>query len=420
MVRKEIRRKCIGLSRQDSTANKYFKQLEDGRYTNIITFEQLDEGNEGLLENLFGEDFSEDDFDTYEEEKAPFDPESVRVTHKPMNIETIIKRIKYGEINLAPGFQRRAGIWNDIAQSRLIESVILRIPLPAFYIDASNDDRWSVVDGLQRLTALKRFVLDEELKLQGLEYFENLDRKTFSKLPRSYRRRIEETNLNCYLIEKQSPPEVKFNIFKRVNTGGLPLSPQELRHALNYGQATDFLQSLCNEPLFKKLVQIPSSKIKRMDDREFALGFLAFKLTDYREYPKRIGRDAFLNNTMEKLNALQPSSSLFNELTLDLRKSLSASERIFNDKAFRKISKVRPKKYPVNKALFETWSVSLSTLSDEELDFLCKNKHLVVDDFAELIDTDSEFSKAVSQAANKVSVRFERIEQLITHILGSY
>jgi Protein of unknown function DUF262 len=370
-------------------------------------------------ELINAEILDDDDSEIYEEDKAPFDPEAVRVTPKPMPIDSVLKRIKQGEIDLAPGFQRQAGIWNNVAQSRLIESIILRIPLPAFYIDATNDDKWSVIDGLQRLTTFKKFILDQNLRLTGLEYFSSLKDMVFDNLPRSYQRRIEEANLNLYLIEKGSPSEVTFNIFKRVNTGGLPLSPQELRHALNYGKATVFLEELSNISLFKELARIPESKIKRMDDREYILGFIAFKLTNYRNYPKNTGRDAFLNTAMKQLNSIEQNSNVFASLKNDLERSLYASKRVFGELAFRKISQISPKKYPANKALFEAWSVSLSNLTDLEINILCDHRKQLISDFEKLIDSDEEFSRSVSQAANSIAIRFRNIEQLISDTLKS-
>lgn len=88
--------------------------------------------------------------------KEPFDPTLIRVETKPLSMDLLISRIKNKEIDLMPDFQRKAGIWSDAAQSRLIESMLIRIPLPAFYMDASDEDEWLVVDGLQRLTGKTR------------------------------------------------------------------------------------------------------------------------------------------------------------------------------------------------------------------------------------------------------------------------
>ena len=121
----------------------------------------------------------------------PFDPTLIRIETKPSTINLLVARIKNAEIDFSTGFQRRSGIWSDAAQSQLIESMLIRIPIPAFYVDATDDDRWLVVDGLQRLTAINRFMVSNELKLTGLEFLTKLNGLTYENLPRNFQRRIE-------------------------------------------------------------------------------------------------------------------------------------------------------------------------------------------------------------------------------------
>lgn len=206
--------------------------------------------------------------DEEQDERVTFeyDPDKINIGTKEPTIEQLLRRIGEAALDLAPDFQRQANIWNPDAKSRLIESILIRIPLPAFYIDATNDDKWVVVDGLQRLSALKEFVIDKKLKLSGLEYLTNLEGKTYDELEPRYQRRILETQPTVYLIEKGTPIEVKYNIFKRINTGGIPLSNQELRHALNPGKANKLLQELATYPEFKKVIDLSRSKKIRMDD----------------------------------------------------------------------------------------------------------------------------------------------------------
>ncbi len=129
----------------------------------------------------------------------PFDPNLVRMETTQPTIDLVLQRIALNEIDLNPGFQRKGGIWNDTTQSRLIESILVRIPLPAFYFDATDDDKWLVVDGLQRLITLKRFVIDRSLRLKDMEFLTNLDGKRYDDLTRNIQRRINETQLQ--LIE---------------------------------------------------------------------------------------------------------------------------------------------------------------------------------------------------------------------------
>ena len=136
----------------------------------------------------------------------PFDPSQIRVETKPMVISLLLDRIKNFEIDLNPGFQREGGIWSTKAKSRLIESLLIRIPLPAFYMDGTDESRWLVVDGLQRLSSLTEFVIKGSLKLRGLEFLSDYEGATFTKLPRRLQRRILETQVTVFLIQEHTPP----------------------------------------------------------------------------------------------------------------------------------------------------------------------------------------------------------------------
>ena len=352
----------------------------------------------------------------------PFDPTLIRMDTRSMTIDLLLRRINERALDLAPDFQRRAGIWKDAAKSRLIESILIRIPLPAFYIDATNEDTWLVVDGLQRLTTLKEFVIDKKLKLSQLEYLSDIKGKTFDDLPRRYQRRIEEASVTVYLIEKGTPPEVKFNIFRRINTGGLPLSPQELRHALNPGEAPKFLARLADSEEFNQVTGLANSrKTLRMEDREFVLRFLAFFITSYENY-KFKSLDAFLNEAMEAINDMAKED--INYLVYpeeEFKRIMRAAYSLFGEYAFRKQAKDNINKNPLNKALFEAWSVNLSKLKDEEIQILIARKQELIDGFINLMANNPEFMASISQSTDqvkKVRCRFSEIEKLITNVLS--
>lgn len=347
----------------------------------------------------------------------PFNPALIRVETKLLIIDAVLKRISHKEIELAPDFQRKAGIWSPQAQSRLIESILIRIPLPAFYMDATDENKWLVVDGLQRLTTLRNFVLDKSLKLIGLEFLTEHDGKTFDDLPREYRRRIEETQVAVYLIEKGTPPEVKFNVFKRINTGGLPLSPQEIRHALNQGPATIFLKELAEESAFLKATSY-SIKDDRMADREFVLRFMAFAITPYKNYSTREDLDTFLNKKMAELNEM--SKLEYSVLKARFVRAMEAARKIFGNFAFRKQYEENSYRYPINKALFEAWSTSLDRLSDAELAAVVKSRDQVNCSFIRLMNNDREFESAISQGTGdlrKVHKRFSELEKILRGII---
>jgi Protein of unknown function DUF262 len=359
-------------------------------------------------------DFLDEDEDGQEEKVTfQYDPDKINISTREPTIELLLKRINEEALDLAPDFQRHANVWKEDAQSRLIESIIIRIPIPAFYIDATNEEKWLVVDGLQRLFALKRFILDKELRLSGLEYLTNLEGKTYDQIDRRYQRRLEETQLTIYLIDKGTPPEIKYNIFKRINTGGLALSPQELRHALNPGKGTKFLTKLAASPEFQQVVQLGNDRKMRMDDREFILGFLAFSLTPYQKYADN--RDTFLTKALSKINQL--SEAELNNIENSFQITMVNAWNIFGEYAFRKVSNSQKRKFPVNKALFESWSVSLSRLNDTQIQILINNKQKLITIFKKYIDSDKDFLESISQAAGKVQHRFSIIEKIIEQAL---
>jgi hypothetical protein len=345
----------------------------------------------------------------------PFDPTLIRVETKPMSLDALIARIREGELDLAPGFQRKGGIWKDEAQSRLIESILIRIPLPAFYMDATDEDRWLVVDGLQRLTTLKRFVIDQELRLKGLEFLK-LHGKTFDDLPRNFQRRINETQATVYLIEKGTPPEVKFNIFKRINTGGAPLSAQEIRHALNQGKVTKFLECLANSAEFKRATD-NGIRDDRMADRECVLRFLAFTIVSPTAY-KAQDFDSFLSDRMAEINKF--SDQKIEDLTQQFLRAMQVAFAIFGPDAFRKRYKKDAARYPINKALFEAWSVNINRLDDSQLQRLQERKDMVKERFIQLMNKDYDFENSISLGTGdvrKIKYRFEAIEKLIVGVL---
>jgi Protein of unknown function DUF262 len=351
----------------------------------------------------------------YEKDKLIYDPDEINIFTKEPTIEQLLRRINEEALDLAPDFQRHANIWKDDAKSRLIESILIRIPLPAFYIDATDEDKWLVVDGLQRLSALKQFMSDKTLKLCGLEYLLNLEDKTYDEIERRYQRRIEETQVTVYLIGKGTPPSVKHNIFKRINTGGLPMTPQELRHALNPGKATKFLAKLATSREFQQVTNLSKLRKMRMDDREFILGFLAFTLTSYQNY-KDNNRNVFLSRALFNINNL-PEEQL-KVIEKNFKKAMIAALEIFGKSAFRKISQNQIKMYPINKALFECWSVNLSQLSDEQINILKHQKQNLIKKFIYYVDNDRDFLTSISQAADKIEYRFRIIEQIINEVLA--
>jgi hypothetical protein len=304
--------------------------------------------------------------------------------------------------------------------------MLIRIPLPAFYIDATDDNRWIVIDGQQRLITIKHFVLglaendkkEDVLRLSNLEFLTQFNGKSYEEIPRNYQRRINETQITIYLIEKGTPEELKFNIFRRINTGGLPLSPQEIRHALNQGKATKFLEKLAKSYEFR-LATSNSIRDERMAARETILRFLSFKITDFSTYSSS-DLDTFLNNAMKIMNKM--SNIELENLEKGFGKAMLVANDIFGDYAFRKQFESNSKKMPFNKSLFESWAVNLSSLNDDQIAVLTNKKHALIGSFIKLMKEDAYFVSSISQGTGdnkKIKYRFGKIRELITNTLQS-
>ena len=371
------------------------------------------EGETEAFETDYG--VEEEQFDDNLELTHPFDPNKIRVTTEPKTIDLLFRRINHGEIDLAPDFQRRARLWKPYRKGQLIESILLRIPLPVFYIAATEDDLWSVVDGLQRLTTIHDFMSDL-FPLTGLEYINKLEGLRFSMLPRSMQRRIEETSLVLNIIQPGTPDEVMINIFKRLNTGGLPLKGQEIRNALYKGPVRKFLVSMVESTAFQRATDGRVSDV-RMDAQECILRFSAFYLNDWRQYDRN-DLDAYLSEAMRQLNdigeeKLQDLGALFSV-------AMEAATEIFDVDAFRKRYDVNDTRKPVSKALFEVWSVNLARLDARKITVLVERNHLVKKAFMELMNTDSFFDVSISSSTGtiqRVHKRFGAIEDLVTQVL---
>jgi nucleoside phosphorylase len=354
------------------------------------------------------------DLDEEEGIDRPFDPAHIRIESKSITIDLLLKRIQHRELNLFPDFQRADNIWQPDVQSRLIESLLIRIPLPAFYIDASDDEAWVVIDGSQRLKTLKLFVLDKKLKLEGLEFLHQFQDFSYDQLPRNLQRRIEETQVTVYLIGQGTPPEVKFNIFKRINTAEIPLSTQQIRYALNQGKSTKLIKFLSETTTFIEATGIFS---ERMVEQELVLRFLAFMITSPESY-RSFDFDSFLNDTMIKLNNMDDETT--EQLASQFRYAVQRASKIFGSNAFRKPKPLNKLRNPVNKSLFESWCVNLAKVDYNEFKILESRKYIVREGF-ELLMENKEFNEAISQgtgSTEKVRKRFASIRTLIDHCLS--
>lgn len=354
---------------------------------------------------------SEEDDDKSNKNIEPYDISKIDIVTSFYQASYLYDRYNLGELVLSPDYQRNF-VWNAKQKSRLIESMLIQIPLPIFYLDARDEDRWIVIDGLQRLTTIFKFI-NNEFKLSNLEYIKNLNGINFKNLDRKFQRRILECQLQCNKIRPNTPPNIAFNIFQRINTLGTTLEVQELRNAMYLGKSTILLKKLAESEEFKLIVDKNKSMKIRKDDQATILRYLAFKITDYSKYIKNNDMNEFLSNTMQLINNM-------NDLEIKLIEntfihSMGKAYMLFNNKAFRKPNNFDQKP---NKALFETISYTLDLYDYEILEkFKLEINNALNDLFR-----DKEFILKTSVATNNppnVHYRFNKIKEIFSNIIGN-
>ncbi|MCP4148150.1 MAG: DUF262 domain-containing protein [bacterium] len=377
------------------------------------------------MENHKYKDIEEEKDEIEEELQEPYNPKDIDIVVEQKSIYSILKRIKYGKIVLDKYFEQEGVLWSDTIMSRFIESILLRIPLPIFYFDVANDECWLVVDGLQRLYTLKRFMLDCDdsgtksqdrlpLKLVNLEFLKQYTGFTFDKLPSPMQRRLKETSILIYLIKPGTPKEIKYSMYYRINTGGSNLSPQEIRHVLNQaGPAPDYLKTIVQSGTFQETVNISP---RSMQDRELVLRHIAFRLHSYDTYKPSM--KGFLNEGMEELNSL-PGERL-NKLKYEFLDSLKIAEDIFGQHVFSK-SLITPtmRKNTLNRGLFEVITVLLAEIPVEKRKLLIDRRKEFLTEFESLI-REAEFNRCITSATtstSQVNYRFKKVKALVSRYI---
>ena len=241
---------------------------------------------------------------------------TVKTQNIEYDLETLVKKLKKGIIKLDPEYQRKHR-WLSETSSRLIESLILNIPVPIIYLsqdidvdtDANEEDaRYSVIDGQQRLTAILLF-FENKLVLTGMTSLKELNNCQYKDLPPFLVRRLEERTIKCLRIDSTVDPQVKYDIFERLNSGSVKLTAQELRNAVSRGRFNDMIKELSALESFRTMLQVDASnpdksnKVKKMEDIELVLRFYVLNenyQTRFANLKKGFG--PFLSDEMDRLN----------------------------------------------------------------------------------------------------------------------
>lgn len=348
-------------------------------------------------------------------EEYPLDSVFVRREERTV-FETAI-RIKKKRFQLDPDFQRDF-VWKTDRQSRLIESCLMRIPLPVFYVAEAVDGKIIVVDGLQRLTTLCRYMSDEF----ALEFHDTADGKQhplngkkFDELSVTLQERIQDTPLIFYILDHKAPERAKLDIFDRVNSG-VPLSRQQMRNCLYSGPATRWLSRAAKSKAFLQATHdLFDAEIMR--DREAINRFCAFRLLGYEQY-KNEDMDGFLGQALEHMNTL--SEEQLENLMQDFERSMLLNSKLFGAHSFRKSladGNGEQKRSSINISLFDVFSVIFSDISRDFSKSQERRVHKVVVD---LLVNNQKFVSSISTSTTgtkKVHARFSIVYEALKGII---
>ncbi len=340
---------------------------------------------------------------------------TVKTQNIEYDLETLVKKLKKGYIKLNPEYQRKHR-WNDDTSSKLIESLILNIPIPLIYISQDIDvdeevedgiSRYSVIDGQQRLTAIYKF-LTGEIALTGLEVLKELNGLKYSELPPFLLRRLEERTIRCLRIDSTIDSQVKYDIFERLNSGSVTLEAQELRNAVCRGPFKDMIKELVKNEKFISSTKLTSTRIKKMEDEELVLRYFALSYKDgYKDYKGSIKN--FLTDKMTAFNELNTKE--LKELKNNFLYSFKILERSNIELPFAKFRSENghlEKMSDFNVSVYDSMIVLLSKMDKDTI--------LNINDFRKLFH-DSEYFKTLEGSTTDSLKVQKRIDMAIKVLL---
>lgn len=364
-----------------------------------------------------------DDSNEFEDIEEPWDPEKIRVNTSAFSMRHVLDMIEEASLELAPDFQRLE-VWRAKQKARLIESLLLQIPLPAFYFAEDANGKLKVVDGLQRLSTVLSFVRGGDdgqggFELKDLEYIHEVQGLRYDDLPLPWKRRINNTQIQAHVIAPETPSPVMYDIFKRINTGGTPLNAQEIRHCMSGSRSRQFLLDCISADAFVSATNNVFSRQKRMVDREVVLRFVAFKLLkNIDEYAEVGPMENLLWNTTERLDDPTDITDIdLGNLQRELIHGLRLAEDIFGVHAFRKWRLDETRRSPFNRALFETWTYGLSKCAESAVE---ESADLVADLARSRMTEDLDYMSSITVSTGdprRVTKRFSVVQEILNEAL---
>jgi len=362
----------------------------------MVTKKLITADQEALADVLFPQESD----DEIEEAILQIPPERriLRTEQYDFSVSTILGMMEKDEV-VIPEFQRRY-VWTDRQASRLIESLIIQCPIPVIYLNQEKDETFSVIDGNQRLKSLHRFVGDE-FPLSGLTSYPELSGLKYSELDKRFQRHISNRVLRCTAILKDTHPQVKFDVFERLNSGAVALTRQELRHGLYFGPLLKRASKVATDLGIEKYLGM--RKDKRMKAEELVIRFWALN-KGLGAYEKPLA--TFLSTFAEENRLIAPDE--LDELDATIRQAHKRVVQLFGAHAF---SFSRDGRSKFNAAVYDAQMLSCAKLSEPRLGVLIGKKEELKQAYADL-EKEQEFSKSVTLATSDKAALQGRVQKV--------
>lgn len=340
-------------------------------------------------------------------------------------IESLYGKYKRGKLVVQSDFQRYF-VWDTKKSSRLIESVLLDIPLPVIYLAEEQDGKEYVIDGQQRLTSFFSFIDGKlpndtkDFQLVGLQVFNELNRKRFKDIDEAFQDKVRYCKIRTITFRKESDPNLKFEIFERLNTGSVSLNDQELRNCIYRGKYNNLLKSLAQDEDFKHLLGVKNTE-KRMRDVELVLRFAAFYHATYLKYKPPI--KTFLNKDMERHQFITEKDA--EDLKNAFKNAVAIILSLLGKHAFKRFYKGtaknpdgywEPKKF--NSSLYD---VLMYTFSKTQKHAVYQHLDTIRESLIHLMANDREFIEAIELSTSSIQAvtkRFDKLRLTVQDIIG--
>lgn len=335
------------------------------------------------------------------------------------NLEGLTNLINKRVIDLSPKYQRRFR-WDDVRKSKLIESFLMNVPVPPIFLNEDDFGKYSVIDGKQRLSAIHDFMTGR-LTLKGLLVFSDLNGLNFFDLPIEFQNSLKvRSTIRAIIILRQSDKDIKYEVFQRLNTGGVKLNAQEIRNSAFPGLLNDRILALSEDKSFHKILGIKSKTKSRiyqeMKDAELVLRFFALKDT-FSNYSG--GLKNILDNYLDKNQSLDTDK--VNQLEKEFKDTLDIVQKVFGTEgAFRRwIPESNKWKQQISAPIYDMQMFALYGKGKEEIEQILEHKETILSDFKKLFTEDTTFIESI-ESSTATPARFHYRINKLKEIINTY